>query len=235
MAKHRPGLVLLVVLASAGCALGIGVYDTFELLRLGRQVVMQALESWEVMLPNLPSDKVPGEDLVFMKMMERELLRQMDKISKQIGEYQEQTEIKTDMILTQLLLQLPMQRRLDDSLRELDHYIGQVNGLYKLFEMYAGDPDRYEKYTIIQFAKTCVSPRLGELPDVLKSIHRLVVPSEQQVFNRSVLVLLADQMKVGTWRMCVCEREKTVSEYVIEKVDEFPPTLDSFENKYSFY
>lgn len=192
------GITLLVVLASAGCAFGIGLNDVIGLLKLGHVAIQGSLE---MILPRLAADKLLGEDTVFMEMMERELLNEMGKISRQIDEYQERMETKADTILTKLLVRLPMQRRLDDNMRDLDHYIGQVQGLYKVFEMYASNPDRYEKFTIRQFAKTCVSPRLGELPDVLKSIHRLMVPSEQQVYNRSILVLLANQMAVGTWRV----------------------------------
>lgn len=202
MARYnRLGVTLLVVLASAGCGFGVGLNDVIDVLRLGRQVVMQAMESWEMVLPAHAGDKLPGEDLVLVKVIERELLKQMDQISKQIGKYQERMENKADEILTQLLLQLPLQRRLDNSLRELDRYVGQVQGLYKLFEMYADNPDKYEKYTILQFAKTCVSPRLGELPDVLESIHRLMVPSKERVYNGSILVLLANQMAVSIWRV----------------------------------
>ncbi|XP_071559484.1 uncharacterized protein Orion isoform X1 [Temnothorax nylanderi] len=203
MARHRPAeLALLVVLACAGCAFGVGLNDAIDLIRLGNQAVTEVMESWDLIAQRLPADKLPGENLVFMKMMERELLKQMNHISKQIDEHQERMENKADIILTQLLQQLPMQSWLDNSLRELDHYVGQVQGLYKLFEMYSNNPDKYEKYTMVQFAKTCVSPRLGELPDVLKSMHRLMVPSEQQVYNRSILVLLANQMQEASNQMC---------------------------------
>lgn len=217
MAKYR-GIILLLVMASAGCVFGIGLNDALDIIRLGRQTVMEVLESWEMIAPRIPSDKIKSsEDLVFMKMIERELLQRMDQVSRKIDEYQEQMETKADTILTQLLVRLPMQGRLDESLRQLDHYIGQVQGLYNFFELYANNSDKYEKYTILQFAQTCVSPRLGELPDVLKSIHRLMVPFEQQVYNRSILVLLADQMQVGIW--CV---STTVSKDAIEEMDGYP-------------
>ncbi|XP_018057376.1 PREDICTED: uncharacterized protein LOC108693138 isoform X1 [Atta colombica] len=202
MARNHQKIILLIILASASCAFGININDAIELIRLGRQAVVDVLESWEMINSSLPSDLKAGEELVFMKMMERQLLKQMDQVSKKIDEYQELVEDKSDMILSQLLLQLPMQHKLDDSLKELDHYLGQVQQLYTLFEIYAGNPDKYEKYTMLQFAKTCVSPRLGELPDVLKSIHRLMVPSEQQVYNRSILVLLAKQMQEASNQMC---------------------------------
>ncbi|XP_018339502.1 PREDICTED: uncharacterized protein LOC108746909 isoform X1 [Trachymyrmex septentrionalis] len=201
MARNQ-GIVLLIVLASANCIFGISINDAIDLIRLGRQAMVDVLESWEMINSSLPSDLKAGEEFIFMKMMERQLLKRMDRVSKKIDEYQELVVDKSDMILSQLLLQLPKQRRLDDSLKELDHYLGQVQELYTLFEMYADNPDKYEKYTMMQFAKTCVSPRLGELPDVLKSIHRLMVPSEQQVYNRSILMLLANQMQEASNQMC---------------------------------
>lgn len=197
--RYHQGIILFVLLAKAYCIFGINAFDAVELLRLGRHAVVEALESWEVISDRLPEDKLKlGDDLVFMKMLERELLKRMDLVSKKIDDYQEQMENKADMILNEMLLRLPMQNSLDQNLKQLDHYIGQVHGLYKVFEMYATNWDKYEKFTMLQFANTCVSPRLGELPDVLKSIHRLMVPSEQQVYNRSILVLLANQMQVGS-------------------------------------
>ncbi|EZA56899.1 hypothetical protein DMN91_000279 [Ooceraea biroi] len=195
-----PFLVLMLINASYG--FDVGLNDALDLLRLGRETVVEAMESWEMIRPRGPGEKDNGSDYLFIKRMERELRQHIDRVSKKIDVYQERMEIKTDTILAQLLLRLPLQRRLDDSLRELDHYVGQVNGLFNTFEMYTNNSDRYEKYTIVQFAKSCVSPRLGELPDVLKSIHRLLVPSEQQMYNRSVLVLLAGQMQEASNQMC---------------------------------
>lgn len=189
-------LILVLVTLNGGGGFELGLNDALDLIRLGRETVVELMESWD-MIRTHNSAAVQEQDYLFVKRMEKELRQRIDRVSKKIDVYQERMEIKIDAILTQLLLRLPMQRRLDDSLRELDHYIGQVLGLYKLFERYAENPDRYEKYTMIQFAKSCVSPRLNDLPDVLKSIHRLTVPSEQQVYNRSILVLLADQMQVG--------------------------------------
>jgi hypothetical protein len=199
--RYHQGIILFVLLTSANCVLGISAFDAVELIRLGRHAVVEALESWELISDRLPEDKLKlGDDLVFMKMLERELLKRMDQVSRKIDDYQAQMENKVDTILNEMLLQLPLQYSLDQNLKQLDHYVGQVHGLYKVFEMYATNWDKYEKFTMLQFANTCVSPRLGELPDVLKSIHRLMVPSEQQVYNRSILVLLANRMQVGsTW------------------------------------
>lgn len=199
MAKLHASVILLVVLASWTHAIDISLYDAVDLIRLGREAVTEVLESWEMIRPRGPTAADEYEqDFPFVKRMEKELRQRIDRVAKKIDVYQERMETKSDTIMTRLLVRLPMQRRLDDSLRQLDHYIGQVYGLYNTFEMYANDPDRFERYTLVQFAKSCVSPRLGELPDVLKSIHRLIVPSVQQVYNSSVLVLLAYQMQVGS-------------------------------------
>lgn len=194
-------LVLILALTNANYGLDISMNDALDLIRLGRETVTEILESWEMIRPHDESlTQETGIDLLFVKRMEKELRQRIDKVSKKIDDYQERMETKTDTILTRLLQRLPMQRRLDDSLRDLDHYVGQVHGLYKRFEMYADNSERFERYTIVDFAKTCVSPRLGDLPDVLESIHRLMVPSEQQVYNRSILVLLANEMQVS----CTC-------------------------------
>ncbi|GAB1865808.1 hypothetical protein CAJAP_06887 [Camponotus japonicus] len=199
MAKFRETVTLILVLAltcNNSYSFDVSLNDALDMIRLGRETVVEILESWEMIRPHA-SQHESESDFLFVKRMEKELRQRIDRVSKKIDDYQERMETKTDTILTQLLLRLPLQNRLDDSLRELDHYIGQVHGLYNIFEMYANNSNRYERFTMVQFAKSCVSPRLGELPDVLKSIHRLLVPSEQQVYNRSILVLLANQMQVS--------------------------------------
>lgn len=207
MAKLRVQVILLVILASwtqSGRAFDISLYDAIDLIRLGRETVMELMESWDMIRSSVPSAVVEGagQDYTFVKRMEKELRQRIDRVAKKIDDYQERMEIKINTVLTQLLMQLPMQRRLDDGLRSLEHYVGQVHGLYDTFELYASGPHNFETYTIIRFAKSCVSPRLGELPDVLKSIHRLMVPSDYQVYNTSILVLLASQMQVC--RVVVC-------------------------------
>ncbi|XP_032680538.1 uncharacterized protein LOC116848499 isoform X1 [Odontomachus brunneus] len=207
MAKLRVHVILLVVLASwtrPGCAFDINLYDAIDLIRLGRETVMELMESWDMIRSHGPTAAIEGagQDYMFVKRMEKELRQRIDRVAKKIDDYQERMEIKINTVLSQLLLQLPMQRRLDDSLRSLEQYVGQVHGLYDTFELYASGPNNFETFTIIRFAKSCVSPRLGELPDVLKSIHRLIVPSDYQVYNRSILVLLANQMQQVSNQMC---------------------------------
>ncbi|XP_050451579.1 uncharacterized protein LOC126851539 isoform X1 [Cataglyphis hispanica] len=205
MAKFRINVTLIFVLAliNANYGLDVSLNDALDLLRLGRETIIEILESWEMIRPHGESLTQGTEsEFLFVKRMEKELRQRIDRVSKKIDDYQERMETKTDTILTKLLQRLPMQMRLDDSLRDLDHYVGQVHGLYKRFEVYADNTQNFERYTIVDFAKTCVSPRLGDLPDVLESIHRLMVPSEQQVYNRSILVLLANEMQEATQQMC---------------------------------
>ncbi|XP_014472844.1 PREDICTED: uncharacterized protein LOC106743483 isoform X1 [Dinoponera quadriceps] len=206
MAKLRAHVILLVVLtcwAQSGRTFDVNLFDAIDLIRLGRETVMELMESWDMIRSRAPAAAVEGgQDYMFVKRMEKELRQRIDRVSKKIDDYQERMESKINRVLSQLLLQLPMQRRLDDSLRSLEHYIGQVRGLYDTFESYANRSNNFETYTIVRFAKSCVSPQLGELPDVLKSIHNLMVPSEYQVYNSSVLVLLANQMQQMSNQMC---------------------------------
>ncbi|EFN73534.1 hypothetical protein EAG_09552 [Camponotus floridanus] len=201
MAKFRETVILvLVLICNNSYGFDVSLNDALDMIRLGRETVVEVLESWEMIRPHASHES--ESDFLFVKRMEKELRQRIDRVSKKIDEYQERMETKTDTILTQLLLRLPLQNRLDNSLRDLDHYIGQVHGLYNIFEIYANNQDRYERYTMVQFAKSCVSPRLGELPDVLKSIHRMMVPSEHQVYNRSILMLLANQMQEASQQLC---------------------------------
>lgn len=171
-----------------------GFVDVKDLIRFGHEVVGYALESWDFIRPK---DSEYDNSLPFIHKMEKELKNRISKVSQQISTFEEYMDIHLDTVMNQILTQMPLQQRLDEKLRIIEQFVGQINDLYSDFHLYTKTPDRYEKYTLEDFAKTCVSSRSGALPDLLKSIHRLFIPSPDEILNRSVLILLANQMQVS--------------------------------------
>lgn len=172
------------------------IMDVKDILRFGRETMMDILESWELI-----RHKNPGEENVgfpFVYRMEKEIKNSISEISNKIDTYQEKMETRVDTVIAKILTDLPLQERLNQKLHMIDQYVSQINDLYQNFLKFVETHRKYEKYTLEDFARTCVSSRSGALPDLLKSIHRLFVPSSDNIFSRSVLVLLANQMKVSS-------------------------------------
>ncbi|KAK1133607.1 hypothetical protein K0M31_011408 [Melipona bicolor] len=176
-----------------------GFVDVKDLIKFGNEVIMYAFESWDLIRPK---DSEYDNSLPFIHRMEKELKNRISKVSQQIGTFEEHMDIHLDTITNQILTQIPLQERLDEKLRIIEQYVGQISDLYNDFHLYSKTPDKYERYTLEDFAKTCVSSRSGALPDLLKSIHRLFVPSPDEILNRSILILLANQMQEAASQIC---------------------------------
>ncbi|XP_050578419.1 uncharacterized protein LOC126916546 isoform X1 [Bombus affinis] len=176
-----------------------GYVDVKDLIKFGHEVVIDIFESWDLIRPK---DSEYDNNLPFVHRMEKELKNRISKISQQIDIFQEQIDMRLDSIVAKLLTEMPLQERLDQKLRMIDQFVGKINDLYKVFHLYSKAPDKYERYTLEDFARTCVSSRSDALPDLLKSIHRLFVPSPDEILSRSVLILLANQMQEAASQIC---------------------------------
>lgn len=167
-----------------------------DMIKFGHEIVMDIFESWELIHPKGPEyDKT----LPFIQRMEKELKNRISRISEKIDSFQEQIDIRLDTILAKVLSEVPLQEILNEKLRILDENVGRINDLYYDFHLYSKASHKYERYTLEDFANTCVSSRTGALPDVLKNIHRLLVPSPDEILGRSILILLTNQMQVSNF------------------------------------
>ncbi|XP_006608511.1 uncharacterized protein LOC102676890 isoform X2 [Apis dorsata] len=170
-----------------------------DMIKFGHEIVMDIFESWELIHPKGPEyDKT----LPFIQRMEKELKNRISRISEKIDSFQEQIDIRLDTILAKVLSEVPLQEILNEKLRILDENVGRINDLYYDFHLYSKASHKYERYTLEDFANTCVSSRTGALPDVLKNIHRLLVPSPDEILGRSILILLTNQMQEASSQIC---------------------------------
>ncbi|XP_031848288.1 chemokine-like protein orion isoform X1 [Nomia melanderi] len=191
-------IISLCPLASSMDSLSL--LDIKDILRFGRETMMDILESWEMIRPKSPNDE--ENSFPFVYRMEKEIKNRITQVSDKIDIYQRKMEIRINTILPKLLTDLPLQEDLNSKLHALDQYLGQIDDLYYNFEFYIKSTEKYEKYTLEDFALTCVSSRSGALPDLLKSIHRLLVPSADETFSKSILVLLGKQMNEASSQIC---------------------------------
>ncbi|XP_076754957.1 chemokine-like protein orion isoform X1 [Xylocopa sonorina] len=202
MATITSKMILICLLLSLGKftnSVKFGYVDVVDLIKFGHEVMTNVLESWELVNPRDPEFE---NSLPFIHRMERELKTHISRVSHKIDRFQEQMDVRLDTIVAKLLTEIPLQERLDQKLRMIDQSVGQINDLYNIFELYSMAPDKYAKFTLEDFARTCVSSRSGALPDLLKRIHRLFVPSPDEILSRSVIILLANQMAEASSQIC---------------------------------
>ncbi|CAD1469457.1 unnamed protein product, partial [Heterotrigona itama] len=168
-----------------------GYVDVKDLIKFGHEVIMYTFESWDLIRPK---DSEYDNNLPFIHRMENKLKNRISKVSQQINTFEEHMDVHLDTILNQIS-RMSLQQSLHQKLHIIQKFVGQINDLYDDFHSYSKTPDKYERYTLEDFAKTCVSSRSGALPDLLKSIYRLFIPSPDEILHRSVLILLANEMQ----------------------------------------
>ncbi|XP_033321630.2 chemokine-like protein orion isoform X1 [Megalopta genalis] len=176
----------------------MSIMDIKDMLRFGRETLVDILESWEMIRHKEPNDE--ENSFPFVYRMEKELRNRISLVSNKIDLYQMKMGMHIDSVLAKLLTDLPLQENLNNKLHLMDGYTGKINDLYANFIYYSKSPINYEKFTLEDFAATCVSSRSDALPDILKSIHRLLVPSND--LSGSILVLLAKQMNEAASQIC---------------------------------
>lgn len=198
MAKQQLCCVLLcsIALACSVSSFDISFGDVTEVLKFSREVVTDVLESYHMIKPKRPGDD--DTDFPFVKRMEKRLMNHISQVSKKIEVFEGRLEHRTEVVLDAILSKVPEREMLESSMHDLWKYLGQVDNLYQNFLHYAKAPQKFEQYTMEDFAKNAVSSSLNALPDVLKMIHRLVVPPnwDVDIFHRSILTLLAKNMQV---------------------------------------
>ncbi|XP_023247290.1 uncharacterized protein LOC106645091 isoform X2 [Copidosoma floridanum] len=186
-------------------AFDVSLGDVTEVLKFSRELVTDALESYQLVKPKEPGSSGAGDTFPFVKMMEKRLMSRISQVSRVIEAHESREQQRTDLVLDAILERVPEREQLEKAMHDLWKYLGQVENTYQSFVRYAGARQRYEQYTMEEFARNAVSSGLNALPDVLKMIHRLVVPPakwEEDVFHRSVLTLLARNMQEASLQIC---------------------------------
>lgn len=197
-------LVIAVVTMSsmmnqAESMIDIDFGDVAELLKFSREIVTDLLESYDLIKPKGPGPNEGGTDFPFVKMMEKRLMGQIGQVSRRIDYYENRMEHRTELVIDSVLNKLPDRQILEQSMHDLWKYLGQVDNSYQNFVHFAKSPDKYSQFTVEDFSRNTVSSGLNALPNVMKMIHRLLVPpmdDDPDVFKRSVLTHLAKNMQV---------------------------------------
>ncbi|XP_003424464.1 uncharacterized protein LOC100679659 isoform X1 [Nasonia vitripennis] len=202
MAKQLCCVVLCSLALASVSSFDISFGDVTEVLKFSREVVTDVLESYHMIKPKRPGDD--DTDFPFVKRMEKRLMNHITQVSRKIDVFEGRLEHRTEIVLDAILTKVPEREMLESSMHDLWKYLGQIDNLYQNFLHYASAPQRYEQYTMEDFAKNAVSSSLNALPDVLKMIHRLVVPPnwDVDIFHRSILTLLAKNMQEASTQIC---------------------------------
>lgn len=189
-------LVILLAVVQLSSSFDISFGDVTEILKFTKETVTDALESWEWIRPKRPNIN-EDSDFPFVKKMEKRLMDKMKTVSIKLEFIENRIEQRTETMFYRILREIPEREKLEKGMHDIYKSIGQVDNLYQTFLNYVEYRSKYETYTLQDFSRTILSHRLGDLRDVIKSIHSQVVPQDYDIFQQSILTILANRMKVN--------------------------------------
>lgn len=165
--------------------------DIREILGLGREIATNALESLEWIRKGEGNN---GElDFPFIKKMERKLFDKMNTVNNRVQNLEKQIDQRTGEVLDIIMRELPLREKLERNVQDMSALLDRVNDFHNDYTVYYSDKnDKFEHFTLRDFAKRCVSIEFRALPDLLRSIHRLIVPNnfiqkDQSIFTQIAL------------------------------------------------
>ncbi|XP_066595208.1 uncharacterized protein orion [Prorops nasuta] len=202
--KRKGSLAIFFALMAffqPGDGFDVNFGDITEILRFGKETLSDALETWEIIRSRNP-DFDTNEQFPFQRNMERRIINQIREVAKDIQKLGQKQETQINIMREEILQKIPMQQRLEFRIQDFQRVIYQINNKYEQFRAISAKTETFSPYTLKDFAATCVSTSIGQLPDQLKLLHRLIVPQEDDVFETSILVLLSNQFKEAAARIC---------------------------------
>lgn len=128
--------------------------------------------------------------------MEQRLTDQIKHVAKKLDSLKVDMQNMKDEIIDKISHEIPEQIILKSNLFEIYLRINQIENTYETFLTYISAPHKYSKDTLKQFAKAVTSHELTELPNVLKTIHWLLVQTDVDVGD-SVLTVLSRSTQVS--------------------------------------
>ncbi|XP_043462570.1 uncharacterized protein LOC122498746 isoform X1 [Leptopilina heterotoma] len=201
MKKISSLLVILLLTVQLSSSFDISFGDVTEILKFTKETVTDALESWEWIRPKRPNIN-DDNDFPFVKRMEKRLMDKMKTVSMKLELIEDRIEQRTETMFYRILREIPEREKLEKGMHDIYKSIGQVDNLYQTFLNYVEYRSKFETYTLQDFSRTILSHRLGDLRDVIKSIHSQVVPQDYDIFQQSILTILSNRMKESSAQIC---------------------------------
>ncbi|XP_057325995.1 uncharacterized protein LOC130668027 isoform X1 [Microplitis mediator] len=176
MAKLHLGftlVVLLMISTEKSSSMFMNFGDVREMLGVGREVVVGTLESLEAIRKD---ENDTGEmDYAFIKKTEKKIMSLIKQNNRQLESIQLQLDQRAGEIMDEIIKKVPERQRLNRDFDNLNELLGRINDIYEQYKEYYTHDDKYEDYTRLDFARTSVSLEMGALPDLLASVHRLIM------------------------------------------------------------
>lgn len=166
-------VVLLMISAEKSSSIFMNFGDVREMLGVGREVVVGTLESLEAIRKD---ENDTGEmDYAFIKKTEKKIMSLIKQSNRQLESIQLQLDQKAGEIMDEIIKKVPERERLNRDFDNLNELLGRISDIYEQYKEYYEHDDKYEDYTRLDFARTSVSLEMGALPDLLASVHRLII------------------------------------------------------------
>ncbi|OXU29061.1 hypothetical protein TSAR_015176 [Trichomalopsis sarcophagae] len=167
-------------------------------LKVGKEIYTGIDYVYKKLLPTTTKDS--ESDAKIEPGMEQRLTDQIKHVAKKLDSLKVDMQNMKDEIIDKISNEIPDQINLKSNLFEIYLRINQIENSYEEFLTYVRDPHKFSNDTLKRFAKAVTSPELTELPNVLKTIHWLLVQTDVDIGD-SVLTVLSRSTQIPR-QMC---------------------------------
>ena len=165
-----------------------------NVVKFGKEIYSGVKGIYNILQPKTTQESESDQKL--SPGMEQRLTDQIKHVSKKLDSLTLNMKNMKDEIIDKILNELPDQINLKNNLFEIYLRINQIENLYENFISYVKSPKDFEKGTLIDFAEHATSHDLNELPNVLKTIHWMLVQTDVNVGD-SILTILSRSTQVS--------------------------------------
>lgn len=182
--------VLLLISTEKSASFFMDFGDAREILSFSREVTVGTLESLEWIRKD--ENNTGEDDYTFIKRTEKKILRLIKQSNRRLEDLEKQVDQRAGEIIDEVIKKVPQRERLNRDMDNLNELLGRINDIFLQFVEYHTYGDKYEVYTRLDFARNSVSLDMGALPDLLASVHRIVM-------KKNVLNSFAENSQVNIY------------------------------------
>ncbi|CAD6214668.1 GSCOCG00004170001-RA-CDS [Cotesia congregata] len=165
--------VLLLISTEKSASFFLDFGDAREILSFSREVAVGTFESLEWIRKD--ENNTGEDDYTFIKRTEKKILKLMKQSNQRLEDLQRQLDQRAGEIIDEVIKKVPQRERLNRDMDSLNELLGRINDIHQQYIEYYTYEDKYEVYTRLDFARNSVSLEMGALPDLLASVHRIVM------------------------------------------------------------
>ncbi|XP_074102860.1 uncharacterized protein LOC141529955 isoform X3 [Cotesia typhae] len=166
-------VLLLLISTEKSASFFMDFGDAREILSFSRELTIGTLESLEWIRKD--ENNTGEDDYTFIKRTEKKILSLIKQTNRHLEDLEKQVDQRAGEIIDEVIKKVPQREQLNRDMDSLNELLGRINDIYLQYVEYYTYGDKYEIYTRLDFARNSVSLEMGALPDLLASVHRIIM------------------------------------------------------------